>query len=502
MPSPPRRLLPRLLLPFLVLAMGATSGVPLPVLDDLDPLVLPIVSTRGTERVATLPELADATAINFLAYDDGRDVMVVVGRFGARTYEVSDPANPVPLGAIGNDVLALPGESGTFWQSEDTDVDPERKLIFLSRDPRAYGGSIATGVAGVYIIDASDPTDLQLITFHELGAGHTASCIEGCRYMWSGGPGRGADQPADWRGRPIFVTDVTDPANPVTFDEPIDLHRNDGRTDYAHDVQVDADGIAWVSGFGGVRGYRTSGEHLDPVTGEVREATPWDPIPYAGGGIEERAAPSTLLHNSARPVEADADHGHVPTDEHPVGSLIFATEESFTPGCVNGGNFVIASLEGSYEGQGWRSTVDEPFRLRTVGTWSPWLKEGLGGLGLQCSAHYFQLNDRVVAYSWYMEGTRFLDISDPTDPIQVAYFRPLNANAWAPYWHNDHVFIADGTRGVDIIRLTGEVAAHRAARTEVLAPLLPREAVAAQAQVLAGYRPDPVLGWACRLPVR
>jgi hypothetical protein len=504
MPRSLSRLVRLLALSGLVLSMGASSGVPLPALEDLDldldPLVLPIVSTKGTELVATLPEAANATAINFLSYDDGRDVMVVVGRFGAMTYEVSDPANPVALGSIGNDALALPGESGTFWQSEDTDVDDARKLIFLSRDPRAYGGSTSTGTAGVYIIDAADPADLQLITFHELGAGHTASCINDCQYLWSGGPGRGNDQPSDWRGRPIFVTDVTDPANPVTFEQPIDLHRNDGRTDYSHDVQVDADGVAWVSGFGGVRGYWTEGEHHDPLLGEVREATAWDPIPYAGGGIAEDAAPSTLLHNSARPVEADAHDGHTPTDEHPAGSLVYGTEEAFTPNCVNGGNFVIASLEGSYDGQGWRSTVDEPFRLRTVGTWSPWLKEGMG-IGASCSAHYFQLSDGIVAYAWYTQGVRFLDITDPTDPIQVAYFRPLNANAWAPYWHNDHVFIADGNRGVDIIRLTDEAEDAAADRAEVLAPSLPAEALARQAATLATFGPDPVLGWSCRVPV-
>jgi hypothetical protein len=457
------------------------------------------VSTKGTELVATIPEVANATSLNFLSYDDGRDVMVVVGRFGARTFEVSDPANPKPLGAIGNDVLALPGESGTFWQSEDTDVDDERKLIFLSRDPRAYGGSSPTGTAGVYIIDAADPANLELITFHELGAGHTASCIEGCRYLWSGGPTRSNSQPADWRGRPIFVTDVTDPENPVTFEQPIDLHRNDGRTDYSHDVQVDADGIAWVSGFGGVRGYRTSGEHRDPTTGEFREATPWDPIPFAGGGIAEADAPSTLLHNSARPVASDVADGHDPDTGFAPGSLVYGTEEAFTPNCVNGGNFVIASLDGSYDGEGWRSTVAEPFRLTTVGTWSPWLKEGMGA-GASCSAHYFQLSDGVAAYSWYTQGTRFLDITDPTDPIQVAYFRPLNANAWAPYFHNDHVFIADGSRGVDIIRLTDDAVTARTTRSEVLAPPLPARGLALQAETLAGYRPDPALGWACRLP--
>jgi hypothetical protein len=29
----------------------------------------------------------------------------------------------------------------TFWQNEDMDVDRKRKLVLLSRDPRAYAGS-------------------------------------------------------------------------------------------------------------------------------------------------------------------------------------------------------------------------------------------------------------------------------------------------------------------------------------------------------------------------
>ena len=39
------------------------------------------------------------------------------------------------------------------------DVDHRRKLAFLSRDPRAYGGSTNpnTNVAGGYIVDVKDP---------------------------------------------------------------------------------------------------------------------------------------------------------------------------------------------------------------------------------------------------------------------------------------------------------------------------------------------------------
>ena len=94
--------------------------------------------------------------------------MAITGRFGLKTYDFANPESPVLLDEIGNDALVLPYDlalgrtpsaSRTYWQNEDMDVDQRRKLVFLSRDPRAFGGSTNsnTDVAGVYIVDAKDP---------------------------------------------------------------------------------------------------------------------------------------------------------------------------------------------------------------------------------------------------------------------------------------------------------------------------------------------------------
>ena len=86
-------------------------------------------------------------------------------------------------------------------------------------------------------------------------------------------------------GRPIWVTDLKNPAKPKVYGQPIDLWRNDGLTDYSHDVDEDERGVAWVAGRGGIRGYATEGRHRDPYQNRVREATPFDPILVAGGGF-------------------------------------------------------------------------------------------------------------------------------------------------------------------------------------------------------------------------
>ena len=243
----------------------------------------------------------------------------------------------------------------------------------------------------------------------------------------SGGDHAPADRARLDGGRPIIVTDLRNPSRPRAFPmQPVDLFRQDGVTAYSHDVDVDDDGIAWVSGAGGTRGYHTDGKHFDPVQRRYRHATPLEPIPYGGGGIPRSVSNDDtggFEHNAIRPVGRDAPRGD---DRYRKGELLLMTEEDFGPaadGCRNQGQFSIASLKGSYNGEAWRSTPQNPFRLQIVGKWSPFGQEGsrpatgpFPPLANFCSAHYFDIQGSVLAYAWYGEGTRFIDISNPAAP--------------------------------------------------------------------------------------
>ena len=466
----------------------------------------------NVDFVANLPEMKWATAINFLQY--GRHhVMLVTGRFGLRSYDITRPDKPRFLDAVDNEALRLQGdppvdtddsddEISTYWQNEDMDVDRDRKLVFMARDPRSFKGTTGsdTSIAGVYIVDARNPRELGLITFHQLPTGHTTTCINDCDYLWTGGPASSASQLAAWPGgRPIIVTDVRDPAHPRTdATRPVDLFRNDGVTSYSHDVQVDGEGIAWVSGDGGVRGYWTEGRHRDPLSGERRRASATDPIPYAGGEFEQGAAPSEFMHNAFRPAGRERRDGPDRRYGYDPSKLILATEEADAPPDCDGlGQFGIASLEGSYGGEAWRSTEAQPFRLKTIGTWNPHEQEGtLVNDTIYCSAHYFDAQDGILAYSWYDQGTRFVDVSDPANPVQVAYYRPDDGVSWAPYYYRGYVYVADHGRGVDILRL-GRGAHHR---REVKAPPSSARHRRFVARISRGMKPDPQLGWLCPLP--
>jgi hypothetical protein len=175
-------------------------------------------ASKNVELLRTITEAKNATAINFLEYKvrDGwgrhrtLDVMLVTGRFGLKSYSLENPTKPQLLDEISAERLKLEGDPdvdfnppdnprSTFWQNEDMDVDRDRKLVLLSRDPRAYAGSTsrepgepdpngATNIAGVYVVDAKDPADLKLLAFEQLPTGHTTTCINDCQWLWTGGP--------------------------------------------------------------------------------------------------------------------------------------------------------------------------------------------------------------------------------------------------------------------------------------------------------------------------
>jgi hypothetical protein len=467
----------------------------------------------------------------------GKDVLVLTGRFGFKTLDVSDPANPVEMDSF------LPADlnPGGYWQNEDMELDTRRKLIIGALDPRHTGlgateespcpprGSVADAdcKSGFYVISYADPRNLRQIgDFVELPSGHTSSCIQDCKYIWTGGPARSAppdpeeneprvlnpelawlgpilspDDPAPWTfdrlvgdGRPIWVTDLTDPSNPEVSDEPIDLWRNDGYTDYSHDVDEDEQGIAWVSGRGGIRGYATSGHHRDPYQNRVRKATPLDPILVAGGGVGGTAQPVMLMHNSGRPTD-----GSVRASGVKKGNVLVGTEEDFT-GCATAGKIVLSDLTDSWGGEpATKSTLNDPYRMEPLDTFHPVLDPPSGDTSTSgCSAHYFEIEDSLLGAGWYGQGLRLVDISDARNVRQVGYYRVTgttpgsganpSSNSWDMAFYDPGrrnkggsrlVYLFDMSRGVEILRLDQGSRTSATMKT-VKSPRLKRDRFAAK----------------------
>ena len=420
-------------------------------------------ASKNVEHLKTISEAKNATAINFLEYRQGGhgwgdkgggrtlDVMAVTGRFGVKTYSLENPAKPKLLDEISAERLKLEGDPdvdfgppdtsapvSTFWQNEDMDVDQDRKLLLLSRDPRAYGGTTnlspgdpnpagATNIAGVYIVDARDPEALRLLAFQELPTGHTTTCINGCKWLWTGGPAATTKQqgaPQNWTfGRPIIVTDLTNPSRPRAYPmNPVDLFRRDGVTAYSHDVQVDDDGIAWVSGDGGTRGYYTDGRRWNRSSAATARPPRWSRSPSPAAESRARSPTTTRAGSSTTPSgRSAATRG----DGRRKGELLLMAEEDFGPAAeglpARPSRCTIASLKGSYNGEAWKST---PGGTRSACRWSASGRRSRRGLAAGCRpvpvagelllAHYFDVDGSLVTYAWY--GARLPGHLERRDP--------------------------------------------------------------------------------------
>jgi hypothetical protein len=215
-------------------------------------------------------------------------------------------------------------------------------------------------------------------------------------------------------GVPVRVTNVTDPEHPYTYTQPIDLNRFDGKTSYAHSLDVDRTGVAWVAGD---RGYWTSGDHWDPVQKKHRVATADDPVPYAGG--------MTPLTNAAQ----NDDFGYFDHNaqritqkigNHPARDLLLATNENITT-CSQAGELKIVSLAGSSDGQGWNSTPEHPFRLNLVSHSTVWAQPGANtSVTASCSAHSFTVNGNVIAQAWYAGFAEIKKVAPRPDSGDIA----------------------------------------------------------------------------------
>jgi hypothetical protein len=453
----------------------------------------------------------------------GKDILVLSGRFGFKTFDVSDPTNPQFL----DDFLPPGLAANGYWQNEDMELDTRRKLIIGALDPRHTqdpanpacppGGSttLVGCKSGFFVMSYADPKNIRLVgDFVELPSGHTSSCIQDCKYIWTGGPARRAD--LDWlgtiipqvgpvalpndrligNGRPIWVTDLRDPANPRVSDQPVDIWRNDHYTDYSHDVDEDDQGIAWVAGRGGTRGYATSGWHRDPYQNRWRRATPFDPILVAGGGIEwddpadgtdPGVAQATMfMHNSGRPTD-----GAVRADGVKKGNVLIGTEEDFTTPCGKSGRIVATDITDSLGGEpASQSTRTNPYRMKALDSFHPFLDTPeTANPALGCSAHYFEIEGPMLGAAWYGQGLRLVDIHDAEDMRQVGYYRVAtpaggdatvnpNSNSWDVAFYSDRrkgdlIYLFDMSRGVEILRLNKGVQATSRMKS-VAAPSLKR----------------------------
>ena len=131
-----------------------------------------------------------------------KNVLVLTGRFGFKTIDVSDPKNPKPLDSFIPADLA----AGGWWQNEDMELDTRRKLIIGSLDPRhtdvadrvlpRTGGSEQPGAQERLLrhLLRQPAASSRSATSSRCRPGTPRAASRSARYLWTGGPARRSDQ--------------------------------------------------------------------------------------------------------------------------------------------------------------------------------------------------------------------------------------------------------------------------------------------------------------------
>jgi hypothetical protein len=411
----------------------------------LPPQAAGAIASDNVEFLGTIPE-PGAFGARIIG-----DAMYVTTTQGLRVYSVSDVTGtglPVPVGA-----LNIP-----HFGNEDVDTNGEILLIATDH---------ALAVQNMlYVIDVTNPHVPTLLSAYPTGArAHTVSCIKDCSYGWLAG------------GDAVTVIDLRNPAAPQTvgrFYRDGSTNRDAGGFGTSHDVEVDAAGIAWVSSGAGLFGYDPS---ANPVNPRLVVARP--------NGTPQSFDNQFIIHNSMRP---DAD---LPTptqladDTIDPGEIVYVTEEDWIA-ATNG----FCAQDGAFQ-TGWYHVVNgQPVVERldhiNVGNFGDVTKQKPLPL-TTCSSHYFDVRDGVAAVSWYEQGIRFFDVSDPRDIRTIGWFTPLTSQAVAAKFHRGYLYTFDLTRGIDVLRFNGQPG------DDVVAEPPLRSIPAGQ------VAPDPVFGYACRV---
>ena len=155
----------------------------------------------------------------------------------------------------------------------------------------------------------------------------------------------------------------------------------------------------------------------DPLNPVLRYRS--DPsIVNTGGGLpgDDGSGPLDFLHHNMLRTSINMnDAGEITASETPgTGNVLAITEEDYAkPTC-----------EGQGSVQTWRITdetnPDGTTKLELLDMWTTELNElanqtGRSPATANCSAHWFDEHDGVIAQGWYDQGVRFLDISNPRD---------------------------------------------------------------------------------------
>lgn len=356
-------------------------------------------ATFGPRSRLSLPGAKEAVL------DDAGETAFVATTDGFATVDVTDPEAPSVL-ADRRDLLA-DREDGPMRRLQDAAVDGDRLAV--------VGPASGSGLSGALVYDVADPADPRRLAFHETEFPiHNCDLSGGHVYLTSTPFQRNALVAVDVRG------DATEEAwrwSMLDADPDWEAVPDSSRT--LHDVTV-VDGVAYCAYWDA----RTWLLDVEPSDGPRL-------LGRAGGyDVEdlESMSPTDLSYEDIEP-PGNAHFADVSDD----GSVLAVGGESWDGRRGDG--------HGGPSGIELYDVADpaEPELLSRVQPLVP--RDATFREGVWTTAHNFELTGGRLYSSWYQDGVKIHDVSDPTTPELLAHWRdPEETRFWTARLARDGEF--------------------------------------------------------------
>jgi hypothetical protein len=392
-----------------------------------------------------------------------RGSMVYQGNFsGFSIWDVSDPADPALLSTM-------------VCATDQGDPSILGNLLFISAEsPRARNDCGMQGVEdgadrmrGVRIFDVSDPRNPRLVKNVQTCRGsHTHTLVPhptdgNVVYIYVGG----ASSVRDSTEVPeLQCSEGTVAENPNTAQYRVDIIR----------VPLDDLEQAAVVGYARIfedlpRPPGRAGVVADEAADDRRSRGPsgcHDLTSYPAFNLVAGSCGSFGImldvRNPEQPVRLDAKSDlnfslwHTAVFSNDASAVVFTDEwgGGTSPRCRItdplrlGGNTILSLADGTMTQHGY-------FKMLAAQTDTENCVSHNGGL--------IPVPGRdIMVQGWYQGGVNVFDFTDPTNPVEIAYFDrgPVDdenlvvGGSWGAYWYNGHIYSSELSRGLDVFELT------------------------------------------------
>lgn len=349
------------------------------------------------------------------------------------------------------------GTPGTRESQVAANAERNMVIVMPWSSETSFGDEDGPSLLQIYDVAEDDPTDLTLVGTFDFGdyVPHEPQIAPDGNTVYVAG----------YADPPLHVIDVSDMANPTVlttwgFDETSDVDGEE--TGALHDLYVKPDGTrAYLNAFSPFNGLSI----VD--TTEIAEGEPDPEISHISSFRWGPPEEFGISHS--------AQYAAIEGREY-----VIAMDETFDrEGCPWGWARIIDITEEEYPLQISTFRLDVNKRRHCDVTTED---------DAMYSSHYLGVDDEedasMVFFTWYSSGLRAVDISDPYDPTEIGYYIPPGRHdtrhpvrdvfgnldvdytySWVRYrQETDNIWFTSVHNGLQIVELTGQGAEERSSQ--------------------------------------